>query len=58
MRWAGHVAGMMDRRDAYRVLVGRPAGRNRLEDQDVNGRIAIKWIIETGWGRMDWVDVE
>jgi len=24
MRWAGHVAHMRDRRDVYRVLVGKP----------------------------------
>jgi len=27
MRWAGHVAQMVKRRDAYRVLVGRPEGK-------------------------------
>ena len=27
MRWAGHVAGMGDRRGAYRVLVGKPEGK-------------------------------
>ena len=27
MRWAGHVASMEDRRDAYRHLVGRPAAK-------------------------------
>jgi len=39
MRWAGHVARMGDRRDIFRVLVGkpdekRPLGRpmRRLED--------------------------
>jgi hypothetical protein len=26
MRWAGHVAGMGEGRDVYRVLVGRPFG--------------------------------
>jgi len=32
MRWAGHVANMGKRRGAYRILVGRPKGRNHLED--------------------------
>jgi hypothetical protein len=27
MRWAGHVAGMGERRGAYTILVGRPEGR-------------------------------
>ena len=30
MRWAGHVARMEDRRDAYRVLVGRPEEKGLL----------------------------
>jgi hypothetical protein len=27
IRWAGHVARMGEKRDAYRILVGRPEGR-------------------------------
>jgi hypothetical protein len=30
MRWAGHVARMGERRDVYRVLVGRPEGKRPL----------------------------
>ena len=30
MRWAGHVAGKRERRDAYRVLVGKPEGTRSL----------------------------
>jgi hypothetical protein len=30
MRWAGRVARMRDRRNAYRVLVGRPEERRPL----------------------------
>jgi hypothetical protein len=30
MRWAGHVAGIGERRGAYRVLVGKPEGRSPL----------------------------
>ena len=38
-RWAGHVAGMGERRDVYRVLVGktegkRPLGRPRRRQED------------------------
>jgi len=28
MRWVGHVAHMGERNGAYRVLVGKPDGRN------------------------------
>jgi len=31
MRWAGHVERLWEMRDAYKVLVGRPEGRNHLE---------------------------
>jgi hypothetical protein len=31
LRWAGHVARKGERRDAYRVLVGKPEGRRPLE---------------------------
>jgi hypothetical protein len=27
-RWAGHVAGMGDKRNAYRILVGKPKERD------------------------------
>jgi hypothetical protein len=30
MRWAGHVAGMEDRRGGYRILVRRPQGKRLL----------------------------
>jgi hypothetical protein len=30
MRWAGHVAHMVDRRGAYRVLVGKPEEKRPL----------------------------
>jgi hypothetical protein len=37
--------------------VGRPEGRNHLEDPDVNGRIILKWIFRK-WDRgMDWIDL-
>jgi len=37
MRWAGHVARMGERRDVYRVLVGKPEGKRPL------GRLRLKW---------------
>jgi hypothetical protein len=30
MRWAGHVARMVARRNAYRILVGKPKGKRPL----------------------------
>jgi hypothetical protein len=28
MRWAGHVARMVEKRNVYRLLVGKPEGKN------------------------------
>jgi hypothetical protein len=50
LRWAGHVARMGERRGACRVLVGKPDGRNHLEDRGVDGRIILKLILLGIWG--------
>jgi hypothetical protein len=46
MRWEGHVARLGEGRCAYRIMVGRPEGRNHLEDPGVDGRIILKWIFK------------
>jgi hypothetical protein len=40
MRWAGHVARMVETRNAYRILVGKPLGRPRRRWVDLR---AIEW---------------
>jgi hypothetical protein len=44
---------MGEGRGAYRVLVGRPEGRNHLEDPGVDGRIILKWIFKK-WDGGTW----
>jgi hypothetical protein len=39
MSWAGHVSRKVVRRDVYRVLVGKPAGKDHLGDPGVDGII-------------------
>jgi hypothetical protein len=56
MRWADHVARMGEKRNAYRLLVGkpegkRPLGRPRRRCVD-NIRI---YLGEVGWGDVDWI---
>jgi hypothetical protein len=58
MRWAGHVAQMGARRNAYRILVGKPAGKRPL------GRPRRRWVDNIkmdlrgiGWDGMDWIDL-
>jgi hypothetical protein len=56
MRWAGHVARMRRKRNAYRLLVGKPDGKRPL------GRLRCRWVDnirmglgEIGWGNVDWI---
>jgi hypothetical protein len=58
MRWAGHVARMGEKRNAYRILVGKPKGKRPL------GRPRRRWVDnikmevrEIGWDDMDWIDL-
>jgi len=58
MRWAGHVARMRERRDVYRVLVGksegqRPFGRPRRRWED-NIKMDLQ---EVGCWSMDWFEL-
>jgi hypothetical protein len=38
MRWAGHVAQIGEKRNAYRLLVGKPEGKRPL------GRLRRRWV--------------
>jgi hypothetical protein len=49
--WAGHVACLGEGRGAYRIVVGRPEGRNHLQDPGIDGRIILKWIFKKWDGR-------
>jgi hypothetical protein len=58
MRWAGHVTRMGERRNAYRILVGKP------EDKRPLGRPRRRWtnnikmhLREIGWDGTDWIDL-
>jgi hypothetical protein len=58
MRWAGHVALMGPKRNAYRILVGIPErkrllGRPRRRSVD-NIKIGLR---EIGWDGMNWIDL-
>jgi hypothetical protein len=50
MRWVGHVARMREKRNAYRLLVGKPEGKRPLGMD--NTRMDL---LETGWGSVDWI---
>jgi hypothetical protein len=56
MRWVGHVARMVGKRNGYRLLVGKPEGKRPL------GRPRRRWVDnirmvlgEVVWGDVDWI---
>jgi hypothetical protein len=54
MRWAGHVARMGEKRNAYWLLVGKPEGKRPL------GRPRRRWLnnIRMDLGEVGWGDVD
>jgi hypothetical protein len=58
MRWAEYVARMGEKRNEYRLLVGKPEGKRPL------GRPRSRWVDirmdlgEVGWGEVGWGDVD
>jgi hypothetical protein len=58
MRWAGKVARMEEKRNAYRILVVKPEGKRPL------GRPRHRWMDNIkkdvrgiGWDGVDWIDL-
>jgi hypothetical protein len=58
MRWAGHVARMGEKKNVYRLLVGKPEGKRPL------GRSRRRWIdnikmdlLEIELNVLDWIDL-
>ena len=56
MRWAGHMARMVEERGLYRVLLGKPEGTRPM------GKPRRRWVNnirmdlqEVGCGYMDWI---
>jgi hypothetical protein len=46
---------MGEKRNAYRVLVGKREGKRPL---GLGGWTILKWILEgLGWDGMDWIDL-
>ena len=48
---------MEEERGVHKVLVGKPDGKNHWGDQDIDGRIILRWIfrkwegvVGVGWG--------
>jgi hypothetical protein len=51
MRWVGRIARTEEIRDAYNILIGKPEGKNHLEDPGIDGKIILEWILGILGGR-------
>jgi hypothetical protein len=56
---AGHVARIWEKRNACRILVGKPEERDNWEVQGVGWWTILKWILERqdgmGWIGLIWI---
>jgi hypothetical protein len=50
MGWAGDVARLGKKRNAYRILVGKPEGKMWVDTIQMDLR-------EIGWYGMDWIEL-
>jgi hypothetical protein len=56
MRWTGHIARIREKRNAYRILMGKPEEKRPL------GRPKHRWVDnnkmdlrKVGWDGVDWI---
>jgi hypothetical protein len=58
MRWAEHVARTVEKRNVYRILVGKPEGKRSLRRPRRRWEDNIKMDLRgIGWGGMDRIDL-
>jgi hypothetical protein len=50
IRWEGFLSHIPEKGSAYRVLVGKPEGKNLLEDLGVDWRIKLNGILSKKLG--------
>jgi hypothetical protein len=56
LRWVGHVARIVKKRQACRILVGKPEGKSPLGRCRLVDNIKMDLTV-TGWGGMEWTDL-
>jgi hypothetical protein len=58
MKWARHVARIGEKRNTYRILVGKPKGKRPLRRPRRWWVDDIKMVLrEIGWDGVDWMDL-
>jgi hypothetical protein len=56
LRWAGHVARMWEKRNVYRLLIGKPEGKRTLRRPRRTWIDIIKMdLVEIGVSVVDWI---
>jgi hypothetical protein len=56
MKWEGHVARMGEKRNTYRLLVGKPEGKMPLRRPRHSWVDSIRMdLVEVGWSDVDWI---
>jgi hypothetical protein len=59
MRWASHAARIGEKRNAYRLMVGKPEGKRPLGRPRRRCVDNIKMGLgEVGWGDVDWIGLD
>jgi hypothetical protein len=54
IRWAGHVAGIGEKRNAYKLLVGKPEGKRPLGRRRRRWSVILRGILER-WDGVMWI---
>jgi hypothetical protein len=55
-RWVGHVEGMEEKGDTYRLLMGKPEGKRPLGGPRRRWMDNIRMdLVEVGWGDVGWI---
>ena len=58
MKFVGHVARMWERRDVYKVLMGKPEGKKPLGRPRRRWEDIIKMHLQAlGCGDIDWIEL-
>jgi hypothetical protein len=58
MGWVGHVAHLVELRDAYQILVGKQEGKRQLRRRRRGWEDNIRMDLrEISWEGVDWVDL-
>jgi hypothetical protein len=56
IKWAEHVASHEEKKNEYKVLMGKPEEKGALRRPRLGGRIILRWILEK-WDGVVWTEL-